>query len=125
MIRTRLPAVAAGLLLATHASAQTAGQRIVIERPSPVPQVGMVRVQASVHLFLPGPTDDSEEGQKQRDRARRMIYEMAGRECDLLREVLAKECRLDSITSNLGVQTSPTARGYNVNGTMSLQITLK
>ena len=97
----------------------------MIERPAPVQQNGMVRVQASVHLFFPGPTDDSEEAEKQRDRARRMVYEMAAKECDLLRDVIAKECRLDSINSNLTRQTNPGAQGYNVNGTMSLQITLK
>jgi hypothetical protein len=125
MIRTCLLAALAGLVLSGDVSAQTSGQRIVIERSAPVPQTGMVRVQASVHLFVPGPTGNSEDAEKQRDRARRMIYEMSAKECDLLRDVIAKDCRLDSITSNLTVQSNQAAQGYTVNGTMSLQITLK
>jgi hypothetical protein len=125
MIRVCLVAAVAALVVGGDASAQTSGQRIVIERPAPVPQTGMVRVQASIQLFFPGPTDDSEEAEKQRDRARRAIYEMAAKECDLLREVIAKECRLESINSNLNRQAGQAVQGYNVNGTMSLQITLK
>jgi hypothetical protein len=115
----------AALVPGGQASAQTSGQRIVIERPAPSPQAGRVRVQASVHLFFPGPTDDSDDAEKQRDRARRMIYEMAAKECDLLRDVIAKDCTLESINSNLTRQTNQNAQGYNVNGTMSLHITLK
>ena len=53
---------------------------------------------------------------------------MAARECDLLREVLAKECRMESISTNVNVgrqfgQQQP--EGYTVNGSMSFQITLK
>jgi hypothetical protein len=126
MIRRLLLIAIAGFAMGGEASAQSTGQRIVIERPAPVPQTGMVRVQASIHLLIPGPTDDSEDAEKQRDRARRVIYEMAAKECDLLRDVIAKDCRLESITSNLSVQPNQNAaRGYNVNGTMSLQITLK
>jgi hypothetical protein len=56
-----------------------------------------------------------------RDRAERIVYEMAGKECDVLRDVLAKDCRRETITSNLHRQTGQAAEGYNV----SLQITLK
>jgi hypothetical protein len=86
----------------------------------------MVRVQANMQLFFPGPTDDSEEAAKQRDRARRTIYEMAGKECDLLHETIAKECRLESVTSSLNRQLGQSStQGYNVTGSMTLQITLK
>src|SRR5215831_19172240 len=99
-------------LIGSAAIAQTEGQRIVIERATPVArQEGTVRVQASINLFIPGPTGDSEEAEKNRDRARRMIYEMAGKECDLLREVLARECRLESINSQLQRQSGQPTEG--------------
>jgi hypothetical protein len=60
-----------------------------------------------------------------RDRAERIVYEMAGKECDVLRDVLAKDCRLETITSNLHRQTGQVAEGYNVQGSMSMQISLK
>jgi hypothetical protein len=125
MLRHLLLAAFAGCLLGSPAVAQTVGQRITIEPSSAARQEGLVRVQASVNLFIAGPTGDSEDAMRQRDRARRIIYEMAGRECELLREVLAKDCRLESVTSSLNRQSGQAAEGYSVNGTMSIQITLK
>ena len=56
-----------------------------------------------------------------------MVYEMAARECDLLREVIAKDCRLESVNNNLNRQNfgSQQPDGYTVNDSLSLQITLK
>jgi hypothetical protein len=86
----------AGALLCP-ASGQTEGQRIVIERSPSARQEGFVRVQSSINFFLPGPTGDSDEAAALRDRAKPIVYEMAGKECDVLREVLAKDCRLESV----------------------------
>ena len=88
----------------------------------------MVRVQSTVSYFIPGPTNDSEEAQKLRDRARCQIYDAAARECDVLRDTLAKDCRLESVTSNTNVNRSygPNQQdGFTINGSMSYQITLK
>jgi hypothetical protein len=115
------------LLLIVAPVVQAQGQRIILEQSSAPRQEGFVRVQSNINMFVPGPTGDSEEAQKLRDRARRMIYEMAARECDLLREVIAKDCRLESVNNNLNRQNfgSQQPDGYTVNGSMSLQITLK
>jgi hypothetical protein len=115
------------LFLIASPLAQAQGQRIILESGAPR-QEGFVRVQSNINMFVPGPTGDGEEAQKLRDRGRRMIYEMAARECDLLREVIAKDCRLESINTNLNRQNnygSQQPDGYTVNGSMSLQITLK
>ena len=51
---------------------------------------------------------------------------MAARECDLLREVIAKDCRLESVNSNINRQFGQQQQeGLNVSGSMSMQITLK
>jgi hypothetical protein len=115
------------LLSLAPSAAQTPGQRILIEQSgSPARQEGQVRVQTNINFFVTGPTGDGEEAQKLRDRARRTIYEMAARECDLLREVLAKDCRMESVNSNINRQFGQQQQeGYNVNGSMSFQITLK
>jgi hypothetical protein len=115
------------LLLIASPIAQAQGQRIILEQSGAPRQEGFVRIQSNVNMFIPGPSGDSEDAQKLRDRARRMIYEMAARECDLLREVLAKDCRLESVNSNLNRQNfgSQQPDGYVVNGSMSLQVTLK
>jgi len=51
---------------------------------------------------------------------------MAARECGLLRDAIAKDCRLEAINSNINrLFGQQQQEGLNVNGTMSLQITLK
>ena len=108
------------LLLAVPAVAQTVGEA------SGQRQEAAVRVQANFNFFMTGPSGDSEEARKSRDKARRLVYEMAVHECDLLREVLAKDCRMESVSSNIGLQQGQhQPEGYTVNGSVSLQITLK
>jgi hypothetical protein len=117
----------AGLfLLLAPAAAQTPGQRIVFEQLGGQRQEGQVRVQSNINFFVAGPTADGEDAQKLRDKAQRAVYEMAARQCDLLREVLAKDCRMESVNSNIGRQFGQQQQeGYSVNGSMSFQITLK
>lgn len=106
-------------LLATPAFAQTVGQASPQRQPTPV------RVQTSLNFFMSGPSGDSAEAQKSRADARRSIYEMAAKECGILQEVLAKDCRLESISTNIGRQYGQKQEGYLVNASMSFQITLK
>ena len=115
------------LLLASPAIAQTPGQRIVIENSGSSPrQEGLVRIQTNINFFLTDPTGEGEEAQKLRDRARRIVYEMAAHECDLLREILAKDCKMESVNTNIGRQFGQQQQeGYTVNGSMSFQISLK
>jgi hypothetical protein len=116
-------ALVASLILpfAVPVCAQTVGQG------SGQRQEASVRVQTSFNFFVPGPGGDSEEAQKVRDKARRSVYEMAARECEMLREILARECRMESISSNIGRQQmgQPQAEGYSVNGSANFQIILK
>jgi hypothetical protein len=114
-------------LFAGSAAAQTTGQRIVIERggAATARQEGMVRVQMSIQLFVPGPTDDSDDADKQRERARRALYNLASKECDVLRDVMARDCRLESININLNRQSNAQMQGYGVHGSMAFHITLK
>jgi hypothetical protein len=108
------------LILAAPAAAQTVGQA------SGQRQESTVRIQTTFNFFVAGPSGESEEAQKLRDKARRIVYEMAARECDLLREVLAKDCRMESVSSNVGRQSGhPQPEGYTVNGSVNHQITLK
>ncbi len=115
------------LFLVAPAMAQSPGQRIILEQSGGSPrQEGSVRVQSSVNFFVAGPTGEGEEAQKLRDRARRTVYEMAARECDLLREVLAKDCRMESVNSNLTRQQfGQQQEGFTVNGSMNFVITVK
>jgi hypothetical protein len=125
---THVVLAGAGLLLSSTAvTAQAPGQRIVIEQAGSLSrQEGQVRIQSSINFFIAGPSGESEEAQRLRDRARRLVYEMAAHECDLLRDVLAKECRMESVNVNIGRQFGREQQeGYNVSGSMNVQITLK
>jgi hypothetical protein len=119
------------LFLAVPAIAQT-GQRISVEQFNAGPrQENMVRVQNNISFFLAGSTGESDEAQKLREKAQRIVYEMAAHECDLLRDVLAKDCRMESVNVNVNAANArqfgqqQQQEGLNVNGSMSLQITLK
>ena len=130
LLKRVLPAGAGLLLLLAPAVVEAQGQRIIFEQSNGSShQEGLVRVQSNVNLFVPGPTGEGSDADKLRERARRMIYDMAAHECDLLRDTLAKDCRLESITSSLNRQQQfgqqQQQDGYIVNGNMSLQITLK
>jgi hypothetical protein len=114
------------------ATAQTP-PRITVEQSGPSPRQESprqeVRVQNNFNFFIPGPTGEGEEAQKLRERARRIVYEMAAHECDLLREVLASECRLESVNDNINItpinRQPQQQEGFYVNGSMSFQILLK
>jgi hypothetical protein len=97
-------------------------------QPTLVQQRGsdLVRVQVSINLSMPAPASEGEEADRIRDRARRSIYEFAQRECDILRDVLARECRLEAINVNVMRQTGTNMpQGFNVNGQITLQVALK
>jgi hypothetical protein len=117
----------AALVLVSPVAAQ---QRVIVEQGSNAQrQENMVRVQNNISFFMAGPTGDGDEAQKLREAAQRSVYEVAGRQCELLREVLAKDCRMESVNVNVNAnnrqfnQQQP--EGLTVNGSMSLQITLK
>lgn len=118
------------LLLAVPAVAQTS-QRISVEQFNAAPrQENMVRVQNSVNFFVAGPTGEGSDAQTLREKAQRAIYEMAAHQCDLLRDILAKDCRLETVNVTVNANNSrqfnqQQPEGYNVSGSMSLQINLK
>ena len=126
-LRTRfIPAGLGMLFLVAPALAQSPGQRIIMEQTAGSRQEGWVRVQSNINFFVAGPTGETEEAQKLRDRARRAVYEMAARECDLLRDVIAKECRMESVSNNINRQYgNQQQEGFTITGSMSFQITLK
>jgi hypothetical protein len=94
-----------------------------------------IRVQVGVNFFVPGPADESADSMALREHARRSIYEMAAHECELLREKLADDCRLESVNVNLNRQFGQQfagqqfpvqqVEGFQVGGTFGYRITRK
>ena len=115
-----------GILLATTAilcpdgvNAQDAKPAGAERREEPV------RIQVAINLFFPGPTGESEEAVKLRERARRAVYEMAAGECPVVEQVLAKTCRIESVNINLNRQAGGQPEGYTAGGSFVLRVTLK
>jgi hypothetical protein len=96
---------------------------MVVQGPSDR-RTDQIRVQVGINFFVPGPTNDGGDASKLREHARRAIYEMAGRECGLLLDTIAAECRLDSITVNLSRQGGQ-VEGFNAMGQLGFRITPK
>jgi hypothetical protein len=84
-----------------------------------------VRVQVNVNFFVPGRSDDSEASQRAQERARRVVYEMAARECGLLRDVIASDCRIENINVNINRHSGQQPEGFQAGGNFSFRITMK
>ena len=112
-------------VFATAASAQTI---VVNPRQSMAPvSAEQIRITVGVNTFVPAPADNGEEALKAQEAGRRMIYELAAHECAILLDVLASECRLESVNVNVqrsgnrfGNQGAP--EGFNVNGNIGYRI---
>jgi len=128
MLRLLLPVVAS-LISSSLAQAQEVNplvrERIAVN--SPESRATQVRVQTSINIFMPGPSGEGEAADQLRDRARRIIYQMAGRECSVLEDVIARTCRLEAINVNLNRQMASggAGEGYMAGGNMTMMITLK
>jgi hypothetical protein len=106
-------------------------QTITFQRPqSPVdPNAGPIRVQISVNFFVPRPTNETEQSVALRDRASRTVYDMAAHQCEILRERLADDCRLESVNVNINRQQQQVGgqqvEGFQAGGTLGYRITQK
>jgi len=107
-------------------------QTITIQRP------GSARSQRWPHsrpdqreLLRAGPANDSEQSTALRDRASRAIYDLAAHECEVLREKLADDCRLENVNVNITVNRPPQqlggqpTEGFQVAGTLGYRISQK
>lgn len=109
----------------TFAAALSASQPLAQDRTAMAPE-RPVRVQLGVNFFMPGsPNDTGEEAERVREQARRIVYEMAAKECAVLQSVLARDCRLEAMNVNLNRQAGQALGGFFVNGNMTYQITLR
>jgi hypothetical protein len=115
------------VLLATVVIGSAAGQTFAQERAdvNTDRREDPVRIQVGINSFFPGPTAESDDAIKLRERIRRAIYEMAAGECGLVQQVLAKTCRLESVNINLNRQPNGQVDGYTASGNFVLRITLK
>ena len=125
------------VLLPATAQAQTAVSQLqpqlqsrfgAVEQASPSSALGRpeVRVQVNMNLFVPGAFGLSDELLKAQEQARRVLYESAARECELLKSILATECRLETLSVNINRSYGqPQREGFTVSGNFGYKVTLK
>jgi len=128
--RSFLLAICAGSIMAGGALAQEAARPAVPSRGITVQaaaegQPARIRIQSSITIIVPGFFDDPAKMIEGQEKARRSIYEIAGRECALLKATLAGECQVESVNINAGRQPMPQLGGTQITGTMTFRATAK
>ena len=125
MLRAFLPALSV-VLLAAGASAQTIE---IKTNQSSASAMSAEQIRVNVNVFVPSLGEDGDQALKAQEMGRKVIYEVAGHECAVLRETLAADCRLDSVNVNIQRQNQfgnqPRAEGFNVNGNIGFRIAPK
>jgi hypothetical protein len=121
-----------GSVIAAAWTVAASAQTIVIKpdehgAPSPVEQV---RISIAVNLFALSSDGNNDQALKVQEDARRAIYDLAGHECALLRDVLASDCHLESVNVNVqrvGPQNFGQQRseGFNINGNIGFRVVPK
>ncbi len=119
--------IAASLILAAVLAASAVTQPLAQDRPLQSERREQpVRIQVAMNFFVAGSTNETTaEPEAVRERARRIVYEMASKECVVLQSVLAKDCRLENVTVNVNRQMGQQVEGYMVSGNMTYSVTLK
>jgi hypothetical protein len=91
---------------------------------------GQARITLSTNRFVQSPSDNSDQASKSEADGRRMIYDLAGHECGILRDTIASDCHIESININiLRLPPNPNSAsrpdGFNVNASIVLRIVPK
>jgi hypothetical protein len=70
--------------------------------------------------------DETDASVKAQEQARKVLYENAGRECDVLKASVASECRLESINVNINRNyNQQQADGLFASGKLSYHVIMK
>jgi hypothetical protein len=81
-------------------------------------------------MFVPAAGDDGAQSLKAQEDGRKLLYEAAAHECELLSATIASDCRLESINVNVqrvsaNQNYGQKVDGYNINGNMNYRIAPK
>jgi hypothetical protein len=123
---TFLKLISASLFVsvACAASAQT----ITIQtgdRSAEGAKISTLRVQTTTNLSLPAVNlQNPDEQRTQQEAARRAIYDMANRECRLLREVFGTDCRIVTmnVSSNAQLRQGGGTELVTANGNVTYEL---
>ncbi len=110
---TRLLVIAALALHSAPAAAQSA-------------PASAVRVTIGINLFVAAPTEAGADAIKAQEDARRRIYQIATRECAILLDVMASDCKLENVNVHANRTSNPQqGDGFNIGGNLSYRVLTK
>ena len=124
----------AALLALCVGPATAQQQHVVIETPripqatiytGQVPQGDQVRVSMNLTMFVPGPLGLGEQSLQAQEQARRAMYQLAVKECTILKETIASDCRVESMNVNASQHPGQQPPGMSVQTGMTYRITLR
>jgi hypothetical protein len=123
-----LPAVI--VVLAGPATAQTIVINPNKSGVTPPAAAEPVRISLGISMFMPAPADDGAQALKAQQDGRRLVYEAAAGECEILRATIARDCTLEAI--NINVQRvnanqnfAKRDEGFTITGNMNYRIVAK
>ena len=84
-----------------------------------------MRISIGMNFMLTGVGDPIADDAKLREKTRRNVYQIALRECELIIEMIASECRIETININLNRNNPQSLESVNVNATIALRASPK
>lgn len=121
---TRLMVAAILMAVTGGAVAQDAPVRMLIQQG--VPAYGeQARVNVSYSLYVPGPVGLSDAGVAAQEQARRTMYALAAKECTVLRDTIASDCRMEAINVNINRHQGQQPEGFSIGANVNYRVTLK
>jgi len=84
-----------------------------------------IRLSLNMNLFVPDAWGLNEQGVKAQEQARRSVYELAVRECTVLRDSIASECRMESMNVNINRHQGQQPEGFTIGANASYRVILK
>ncbi len=114
-------------LLVLGGSAASAQQTFSeVQRAVMAQQNAQVRVTVGINMFVPAPGGLTEQSLAEQERMRRQIYQLAMKECAVLTETIAGDCRIETVNVNVNRhQGHQQIEGFNINANMNFRVTLK
>jgi hypothetical protein len=109
------------------ASAQPVPTFSGAQRAALAQQQSQMRVNVGFNIFVQSPTGLSDQAMQAQERARRQMYELAKKECAVLEDVIASDCRIESVNVNINRHHSGgnQPEGFNVSANMVFRVTQK
>jgi len=85
-----------------------------------------VRVNVSINIFVLAPAGMGDQAMAEQEKARRQIYQLATKECAVILDTIASDCRIETVNVNVHRhQGQQPVEGFQVGANMNFRVTLK